>query len=181
MTPWVLATIAGVVGTFIGLLARRHVVFLTRVQSHSMSPTLRPGQWLMTRPVRGADRIARGDIVVVKSAFLGRVIIKRVIGLAGNRVVVNADGSIRIDDVPLREPYVALPAGPARSFEVPPGHLLLLGDNRTASSDSRSWEEPFVPMSAVLGKIVIGLRGRVPRTQWRSGSSGTGGQSRTAY
>ena len=43
---------------------------------------------------------------------------------------------------------------------VPPGHLVLLGDNRDESGDSRDWKDAqgkhryFIPVSAVKGKVM---------------------------
>lgn len=134
-------------------LLRRWLVFVTSVESWSMWPSLRPGQWVLTLVVRRTDRIARGDVVVVDSAELGRTIIKRVVGLGGDRVVIDARGGLHRNHRRVDEPY-ALPAtGAIRSFTVPDGNLLLLGDNRARSSDSRSWVAPYLPVAAVRGRL----------------------------
>lgn len=159
MGPMLVAGIAALVGVVGGMVVRRRFVFVTQVRSCSMSPSLRPGQRLLTFRVRGA-RIARGDVVAVDSAELGQVIVKRVIGEPEDRVLIDESGRVRINGAPLAEPYVATPAGPAGSFAVPPGHYLLLGDNRAHSSDSRAWRQPFIPRAAIRGKVWI-VRGQV--------------------
>jgi signal peptidase I len=134
-------------------MAVRRLCWLTRIRSWSMYPTLHPVDWVPTRRLRGAESIRRGDIVVIASAELGRRVVKRVIGLPGETVNVGPYG-VTIDDLPLLEPYVAVHGGPAGRFCVPRHAYLVLGDNRTRSSDSRSWMTPFVPISAVLGRLV---------------------------
>ena len=114
------------------------------------------------RRLRGGERVVRGDVVLVRSSELGRVVVKRAIGLAGERVVLGPDGGVRVDGNLVDEPYANRPSGPApagkptpsRTYAVPEGALFLLGDNRAASLDSRSWRQPFLPVDAVVGKVV---------------------------
>ena len=74
------------------------------------------------------------------------------IGLPGETVDVGQHG-VTIDGVPLAEPYVAAHGGPAGSFRVPAHAYVVLSDNRPRSSDSRSWMTPFVPATAILGRL----------------------------
>ena len=134
-------------------VAIRHLVWLTRVESWSMTPTLRPGSLLLTRRLRHSDGVRRGDVVVVRSVELGRRIVKRVVGLPGESVVVDGRG-ISVDGVRLAEPYVLGHGGAGGSFSVPDGAYLVLGDNRARSSDSRSWRQPFVARAAIEGRWV---------------------------
>ncbi len=88
--------------------------------------------------------------------------IKRVIGIAGDRVSVDPVGRVKIDGRPLAEPYVQTPCpvddqgvGPCRPLNVvvPPGHVLVLGDNRANSWDSRFWPSgPFLPQREIIGR-----------------------------
>jgi signal peptidase I len=93
-------------------------------------------------------------------------LIKRVIGLAGDRVeCCNALGQISVNGVPLREPYLQLPAGQAAasgtpfSVVVPRDSFWVMGDNRYLSADSRAQvstpSKGFVPRSAIVGKAVL--------------------------
>jgi hypothetical protein len=47
---------------------------------------------------------------------------------------------------------------------VPAGHYLLLGDNRDASTDSRSWHNPYVSRDEIVG-ILIRRRDRMMARQ----------------
>ncbi len=147
--------LAGVLG-----LSLRTLGFVTRVESWSMAPSLTPGQLLLTRRRRAHVRPRRGDVVVVDSDELGRAVIKRVIGVGGEHVEVTAAG-VRIDGVDLPEPYVVGQSAREVSFDVPHGHVVLLGDNRERSSDSRSWRQPYVSVAAVRG-VVVSRRSPVP-------------------
>lgn len=139
----------------VGLAARLRLGFLTIVDSESMVPTLTPGQRLLTRPPSTSRSLRRGDIVVVRSAELGRLVVKRVVGLPQEHVSIAA-GHVRVDGQPLPEPYVTSWGGPSGSYDVPEDHLLLLGDNRARSSDSRSWRQPCLPISALRGFVLPG-------------------------
>jgi len=88
--------------------------------------------------------------------------IKRVIGLPGDRVVVDPRGQVSIDGKSLREPYVksycpvdSQGAGPCRPLNVvvPAGNVLVLGDNRSNSWDGRFWPGgPFLPQDQIIGR-----------------------------
>jgi signal peptidase I len=88
--------------------------------------------------------------------------IKRVIGLPGDHVVVDPVGRVKIDGKALREPYVksfcpvdSSGMGPCRTLDavVPPGHVLVLGDNRGNSWDGRFWPGGhFLPQREIIGR-----------------------------
>lgn len=114
----------------------------------SMEPTIRSGQRVSATKVEpGRYRPARGDLVVFAApdGWLaresGQSLIKRVIGLPGERVVCcDAEGRATVDGDPLAERYIKPGAGYADSpfaVVVPEGRLWVMGDNRSASSDSR--------------------------------------------
>lgn len=146
--------IAVLLGVGTGLALRRRVGALTKVDSISMAPSLVPGQRLLARRLPEKGQVQRGDIVMVHSEELGRVIIKRIVGLPGERVRIDDHGGVRIDGVTLVESYVKYRGGPTGTFTVPEGSLLLLGDNRAESCDSRSWQQPFLPITCVQSKVV---------------------------
>ncbi|HEX7950220.1 MAG TPA: signal peptidase I [Candidatus Limnocylindrales bacterium] len=148
-------------------VAVRHVVWLTRVESWSMAPILRPGSLLLTRRLRGSDDVRRGDVVVLRSSELDRRVVKRVVGLPGETVVVDGRG-VSVDGARLAEPYVLVNGGAEGSFSVPDGAYLLLGDNRARSNDSRSWRQPFAARSAIEGRWI--RLGRGAANEWATPS-----------
>lgn len=129
---------------------RRYLGLVIRVHSRSMLPTLRAGQLLFGRPLRDTAQLRHGDIVVLHSAELRERIIKRLIGLPGDTLVMDTQGLQRNGEQVI-ESYVAHPGGRAGHWQVPPGHYFVLGDNRVASSDSRSWQAPYVQPDAIVG------------------------------
>ncbi|PZE73719.1 signal peptidase I [Curtobacterium sp. MCBD17_019] len=93
-------------------------------------------------------------------------LIKRVIGLPGDKVACCNDfGQLSVNGVPIKEPYITLPAGETRasgtdfSITVPAHSLWVMGDNRYDSKDSRyNRQTPshgFVPESDVVGRAFV--------------------------
>jgi signal peptidase I len=143
VTIGVAVVLALAVHTWVGQLAM--------VDGPSMQPNLWTGEWVVIGKVEYDFKTPkRGDIVLVRvgDAYL----IKRVIGLPGDRIAVN-DGSVYINGQKLDEPYI-----PERirddmdEFNVPQGYLFLMGDNRNNSTDSRSPEVGPVALDHIVGR-----------------------------
>lgn len=106
---------------------------LRRVEGGSMRPTLEAGELVLVAPARLAG-VRHGDVVVVPDPRdRDRRTIKRVAGLPGERVGT-AVGELR--------------AGV--------GQLIVLGDDPTASTDSRTYGP--VAVADVLAVVVLGVR-----------------------
>lgn len=84
--------------------------------------------------------------------------IKRVIGLPGEHVVIQ-DGKVYIDDKELDEPYLVSGVvtdngkGYCTDLIVPENSVFAMGDNRTQSTDSRSFG--CVPLEKIESKVWI--------------------------
>lgn len=125
-----------------------------RVDGFSMLPTLQDGEFvLVNRLAYRFDSPQRGDIVVFHyPPDPKQDLIKRVIGLPGDAVSVQS-GTVRVNDEPLLEPYIAQPPLYVGNWVVPAGHLFVLGDNRNDSSDSHSWG--MLPFENIVGKAIL--------------------------
>jgi signal peptidase I len=88
--------------------------------------------------------------------------IKRVVAVAGDRVVINPRGEVTVNGQRLNEPYVSnycavdeqgMSLCRTLNATVPPGHVLVLGDNRANSWDGRYWPGgAFLPEKEIIGR-----------------------------
>lgn len=158
MTPaalaWLLALAAVAAGA---LLINRLVVFTTVVRSASMRPTLEPGDLLLTTRAHRPGRLRRGDLVVFRSRERGATLVKRLVGLPGDRVEFAAGGATVVNGERLAEPYARNTGTYRGTFVVPADGHLFLGDDRGASDDARSWTDPYVGGRDILGVVRVRL------------------------
>lgn len=123
-----------------------------------------PGGWLPESPTtepgwKGSLRTALTFIGLLPSDS-GRDLVKRVIGLPGDRVACcDSAGRIVLNGVPLEEPYVTGPTDQVRfDVTVPDGHMFVMGDNRANSRDSRyhlDVADGGVPLDDAVGRVVL--------------------------
>lgn len=152
---WLQALVAALVAlilvfTFIGRVIG--------VKGSSMVPTLQNGNMVLLQTI-GYEPAQNDVVVVTHRSFSEDPIIKRVIAVAGQTVVVNYDeNTVTVDGVLLNETYINYadsdPMGThvgAVSYDVPEGHIFVMGDNRNHSTDSRSASIGFVDLREVLG------------------------------
>ncbi|MBZ4687540.1 MAG: signal peptidase [Clostridia bacterium] len=145
-----------VLAIIIALFLKAFIVDSRYVPSASMYPTLQINDRLLVNKL--AYRFSepeRGDIViftpppVVDSKY---DYVKRIIGLPGEVVEIK-NGKVYINGNPLEEDYIAenpnYHFGPAK---IPPGHLLVLGDNRNKSFDGHLWKQ-WLSIDSLKGKV----------------------------
>ncbi len=166
----------------VAVLVRAFVAQAYWIPSGSMIPQLRINdRVVVSRLAYDLHAVHRGDIVVFKSppgvepptrppsnvvergfedigVALGfaqdqTVLIKRVIGLPGERIWASG-GQVYIDGRRLVEPY--LPRGTFTSsfgpLTVPAGKVFVMGDNRGDSLDSRVFGP--IPVSHIVGRAI---------------------------
>ena len=130
----------------------------TVVSGSSMNPTLSSNDLLLLNGV--SQKLGYGDIAVIRREN-DTLLIKRVIGLAGDTIYINEDdGCVYRNGERLDEPYALFPT-PAQQLlgevSVPLGHIFVLGDNRVNSHDSRYNDIGMIPLDSVIGKAVYRL------------------------
>jgi signal peptidase I len=169
LVGWRFVLSAVVVAALVTGLVRAFLVDVYFIPSDSMQPLLTSGDRVLVDRRGGEGELVRGDVVVFdgRGSFdpitdprglperllagtgqwlgltgSGTAYVKRVIGVAGDRVVCcSDDGRLEVNGEPLEEPYVH-PGDSASevTFDVaiPEGRLWVLGDHRSDSVDSRS-------------------------------------------
>jgi len=148
--------IAVVIGLVV--LLRVAVIEPVRVSSESMATTYDKGDVLLV------DKLAthtgspgRGDVVAFVSPQDGALTLKRVVGVAGDRVAV-LDGFLVVNGARVREPFVDHASQDGIYFgtvTVPPHAVFVMGDNRANSIDSRQYGP--VPLVAISGRVRLRL------------------------
>jgi signal peptidase I len=134
------------------------------VSGASMTPTFETGEYLIIDQLSYRfEKPERGDVIVFRypenpSVFF----IKRVMGLPGEELTFS-DTQITIhqndseNDITLDDPYLAPENRANEPLVVSLGkhEYFVLGDNRRASSDSRSWGP--LPEDLIIGRALIRL------------------------
>ncbi|MCL2321383.1 MAG: signal peptidase I [Oscillospiraceae bacterium] len=136
----------------IALLIRHFVAFTFNVPTTSMYPTINAGDFGIATKVYNKNSLKRGDVVVFKSEELNMVLVKRLIGLPGDKVSIKDNGDVYVNGEKLQEDYVKNPGGIGGDYEVPANCFFFLGDNRKDSLDARYWATKYIPFGFVDGK-----------------------------
>lgn len=143
----------------LAVIVSNFVLCLLFVPSESMAEAIPEHSILLGSRLAYRDKSpSRGDIVFFTHPEVGRAtLIKRVIAVGGDTFEIR-DGVVYLNGEILDEPYVSSPSDTDFPLvTVPEGKLILLGDNRAASQDSRVFEDPFVSETRVKGKVILVL------------------------
>lgn len=157
-----------VIVVVLSFIIRSYVVQPFYIVGSSMEPTLYEQDILLI------DRITyrfsdphRGDVVVIHPPTDTRDFIKRVIGLPGEKVTINQDGQVLINDIILEEVYLSEENQTTRGaleLTLNDDEYFLLGDNRQVSNDSRGSvnqltneaQEPWtISKEDIVGKALV--------------------------
>lgn len=154
----ILSWIKVIVSAFLIAIVLRTFVFqMALVNQISMNPTLYEGQMLVISKINYlAGNPQRGEIVVLKDEAENKLLIKRVIGLPGEKIQLK-DGKVYINSKELQPDYTSFPtyAYTQEQWTLPAGEYFVLGDNREHSRDSRSENVGLVNRKSIIGKAVF--------------------------
>ena len=158
---------------FVIVLLCIFVFHFAAVQGDSMLPTLQDGNQLL---VNALDRQPeQGEIIIINASTVGllhangtpyeveglhKVIVKRVIAVAGDTVNIDFDnGIVYVNGEAIEEAYLDGSTNNKLDFigpqTVPENCLFVMGDNRNASTDSRDKRIGMVDKRLVIGKVLL--------------------------
>lgn len=125
-----------------------------QIYGSSMTPTLEDGDIAVS--VKFGD-LEYGDILVFY--YNNKILIKRVIGLPGDWINIDEDGTVYVNGEELDEPYISekslgecdieLP------YQVPESRVFVMGDHRSTSVDSRSSTVGCIADDQIVGKLIF--------------------------
>ncbi|MNH99196.1 Signal peptidase I T [compost metagenome] len=137
------------------------------VDGPSMQPNFHTGERVIVNEILYDIRSPqRGEVIVFHVPSEGRDFIKRVIGVAGDTVKVEGD-VVTVNGKPVNESYIQgaideahnnnalynnknFPNEEFTDGTVPEGHVFVMGDNRSDSTDSRMIG--YVPLGDIVGR-----------------------------
>ena len=136
-------------------------IFLIRiidVSGTSMHPTLLNGDKMLVSDLFYKPKA--GDIVVFKTDSYDpdKALVKRVIATEGQEINIDFEnGIVYVDGNPIQEDYINELTTTKLDFigpqTVPEGCVFVMGDNRNASTDSRTKEIGMVDERMILGRV----------------------------
>ena len=146
-TIYVLTIVAAVAG-----LIATAVLPVLQIEGTSMEPTLVNGDVVLLTKTTSFDR---GELCGF--SWNNKLLIKRVIGVPGDWIEIDTDGTVYLNGEKLNEPYAEqLSVGECDlefPFQVPQEQYFVLGDMRESSIDSRNTLIGCVAKDQIVGKV----------------------------
>lgn len=145
-TVYVLTIVAAV-----AVLIATLVLPVLQIEGTSMEPTLSNGDIVL---LAKTTRFDRGELCAF--TWNNKLLVKRVIGLPGDWIEIDTNGTIYLNGEKLDEPYVQqLAFGECDlefPFQVPQEQYFVVGDMRESSIDSRNSLIGCIPKDQIVGK-----------------------------
>lgn len=146
-TVYVLTIVAAV-----AVLIATLILPVLQIEGTSMEPTMSNGDIVL---LAKTTRFERGDLCGF--SWNNKLLIKRVIGVPGDWIEIDIDGTVYLNGEKLEEPYVQQPAFGECDlefpFQVPQEQYFVVGDMRENSIDSRNSLIGCIPKDQIVGKV----------------------------
>ena len=125
-----------------------------QISGTSMTDTLDDGDIVVAL---NNSKYNKGDVIAFY--FNNTILIKRVIGTAGDWIDIDGDGNVFVNGEPLDEPYISEKAlGDCNidlPYQVPDGKCFIMGDHRATSVDSRNKAVGCIGEDVVVGRLLF--------------------------
>ncbi len=125
-----------------------------RVTGTSMTPTMQNDELVICRK---RSNFKSGDIIAFY--YNNKILLKRVIGVSGDWIDIQDDGTVYVNGEMLDEPYVQEKAlGECDiefPYQVPDERVFVMGDHRLTSIDSRSTTVGCIADEYIIGKVFL--------------------------
>ena len=170
LKEWVLPLGAEV---FVIVFLLKVVFMLVLVPSGSMLPTIQKNSVLFCTYIHDVSKVERGQILVFESDELGKILIKRLIGLPGEKIKIT-DGKVWIngEEYQSKYTYSAMATGGIAEQEqtLSEDEYFVLCDSRSNTDDSRNSAFGMVKKSQIIGKVSFRLKpfSRVTRPEQKT-------------
>ena len=146
-TVYVLTIVAAV-----AVLIATLILPVLQIEGTSMEPTLSNGDIVL---LMKTTRFERGDLCAF--TWNNKLLVKRVVGLPGDWIEIDTDGTVYLNGDKLDEPYVQQMAMGECDlefpFQVPQEQYFVIGDMRESSIDSRNSLIGCIPKDQIVGKV----------------------------
>lgn len=138
----------------IAVLIATMVLPVLQISGDSMTPTFSDGDIIV---LLKSGNLKLGDLC--SFAWNNRTLVKRVIGVPGDWIEIDADGTVYVNNEAIDEPYVS-DKGLGECdiefpYQVPDGCYFVLGDHRATAIDSRSTLIGSVNEEQIIGKVLF--------------------------
>ena len=146
-TEYVLTIVAAV-----AVLIATLILPVLQIEGTSMEPTLHNGDIVL---LMKTTRFDHGDLCGF--TWNNKLLIKRVVGVPGDWIEIDTDGTVYLNGEKLDEPYVQKKAFGECDLEfpyqVPQEQYFVIGDMRESSIDSRNTLIGCIPKDQIVGKV----------------------------
>lgn len=140
----------------VSVLVSTFVLPTFRIYGSSMTPTLNEGDIVVATK---AGSYGRGDLIAF--SYNNKLLTKRIVGLPGDWVDIDADGNVSINGETLDEPYLQPGAKSlgqcdiSLPYQVPEDTYFVMGDKRSVSVDSRLSQVGCIPRDQIVGRLAV--------------------------